>query len=61
MEEEIAAAYPHAIITLIEGSGGVFEVKWGEEILFSKRDLIGTESKRFPHPREINGMLEKIL
>jgi selenoprotein W-related protein len=39
-------------VELIKGSGGVFEVRRGDELIFSKRQL-----GRFPEPGEIEGKL----
>ena len=39
---------------LVKSSGGVFEVKWGDELLFSKK-----KTGRFPEPGEVEGMLEQ--
>jgi len=38
---------------LIKGSGGVFEIKLGDDELFSKKT-----SKRFPEPGEVEAALE---
>jgi predicted Rdx family selenoprotein len=38
--------------TLIKGRGGVFEVRHGQEVVFSKR-----EAGRFPAPGEVLRML----
>lgn len=40
--------------TLIRGRGGVFEVRHGQELVFSKR-----EAGRFPQPGEVLRMLEE--
>lgn len=39
--------------TLIKKSGGIFEVSWGDEVLFSKK-LLG----RFPNSGEVEGKLQ---
>lgn len=59
MEEEIKSEYKQMQITLIEGSGGVFEVMLDGKILFSKKELIGTSIKRFPNPGEIIELIER--
>ena len=38
---------------LVKKSGGIFEVAWGGELLFSKRVL-----GRFPHPGEVERALQ---
>ena len=41
---------------LQKGHGGVFEISWGAELLFSKKKL-----GRFPEPREVEAALEPLL
>jgi selenoprotein W-related protein len=41
---------------LVKGSGGVFEVTWGNELLFSKK-----KTGRFPDPGEVERILEERL
>ena len=50
MAAELKSALPDRIkdVRLIEGSGGVFEVRNGEQIIFSKRQL-----GRFPEEGEV--------
>jgi selenoprotein W-related protein len=51
---ELQQALPDRVkdVELIKGSGGVFEVRDGGELIFSKRQL-----GRFPEPGEIEGKL----
>jgi predicted Rdx family selenoprotein len=42
--------------TLVRSHGGVFEVTFGEDLVFSKRGL-----GRFPEPGEVEGELQKRL
>ena len=42
--------------TLIKKSGGIFEVSWGDEVLFSKK-MLG----RFPNAGEVEGKLQTRL
>lgn len=42
--------------TLIKKSGGIFEVSWGDEVLFSKKTL-----GRFPNAGEVEGKLQTRL
>jgi selenoprotein W-related protein len=51
---ELKRAFPDRVrdVRLIKGSGGVFEVRSGEQLLFSKRDL-----GRFPEPGEVEQKL----
>jgi len=57
VEDEIKKEFEAIDIRLIEGSGGIFKVTYGEEVLFSKLDRIGTEEERFPEPGEITKLL----
>jgi selenoprotein W-related protein len=42
--------------TLVKGRGGVFEVTWGGELLFSKK-----KTGRFPEPGEVANELARRL
>lgn len=57
--EEIKHAYNNANITLVPASGGHFVVEANGKIIFSKRDLIGCESERFPKEGEILALLKE--
>ncbi len=59
VEEEIKEAFSDAKVTLIQGSGGVFDVKLEDRIIFSKLDKIGTFIERFPDKGEIVKLIEK--
>jgi len=49
VEDELMAAFGAGTeVTLIAGSGGVFEVEVDGELIFSKREL-----GRFPEPGEV--------
>ena len=43
-------------VTLLPGSGGVFEVILGDQTVFSKKKL-----DRFPDENEVEGKLEELL
>jgi selenoprotein W-related protein len=43
-------------VTLVPGSGGVFEISLGGQPVFSKK-----EQGRFPEPEEVLGRLEEML
>jgi len=43
-------------ITLIPGSGGVFDVTLGDRLIYSKK-----ETGRFPQPREVEKLLADFL
>jgi selenoprotein W-related protein len=54
LAEELQRAFPGRIhdIKMIKGRGGVFEVRNGEELIFSKKQL-----GRFPEPGEVVDLL----
>jgi hypothetical protein len=52
--DELKADYPDAQIELIEGRGGIFEVKRDGRRIYSKRD---TPERRFPGPGEISKLI----
>jgi selenoprotein W-related protein len=53
---ELKQAFPSRVddVRLIPSSGGVFEVRDGNTLLFSKRQL-----GRFPSPGEVEGKLRE--
>jgi len=59
VEEEIHEGFSETDIQLIESSGGRFEIRYNGELIFSKLDLIGTESERFPEIGEITSLIQK--
>ena len=56
MEAELKANYPGSNIKLIEGSGGVFDVKCNGKLIFSKHKIAG---QRFPKEGEITGLIKQ--
>ena len=50
MEAEIQQAFPKAIIELIKGGGGIFDIHLRGEILYSKKTMHGG---RFPQKGQI--------
>lgn len=53
MKAEIEKQFPDAEVELIEGGGGVFDVKKDGQLIFSKH-----KSGRFPQPDEILKQLQ---
>lgn len=55
MAAELKRTFPERVqdVRLIPSSGGVFEVRSGEDLLFSKRKL-----GRFPEPGEVEKKLQ---
>jgi selenoprotein W-related protein len=54
LEEELKFHYDNIDVTLIEGSGGVFDVYFNNELIFSKKLL-----KRFPVKGEIINIINE--
>jgi selenoprotein W-related protein len=54
LAEELRRAFPDRVndVELIKSGGGVFEVRNGDQLIFSKRQL-----GRFPEPGEIERQL----
>jgi len=53
---ELRAICPDANIKLIEGGGGIFDVKCDGKLIYSKKNI---EGKRFPSAGEITGLIEQ--
>jgi selT/selW/selH-like putative selenoprotein len=56
VEAEIKASYPNAIIKLIAGGGGIFDVKCNGKLIYSKQNI---EGKRFPNSGEIVSLIKQ--
>ena len=54
MEAEIKQVFPASEIELISSGGGVFEIKIGNDLIFSKKSL-----GRFPELGEILSLIKK--
>lgn len=44
------------MVNIIPSTGGVYEIKFGDELIFSKKEL-----KRFPNDNEIEDIIRKKL
>jgi len=55
VEAELKANYPDSNIKLIEGGGGVFDVKCNGKLIFSKQNI---EGHRFPKEGEITKLIK---
>jgi len=53
---ELGTSYPASNIKLIEGSGGVFDVKCNGKLIYSKQNIKG---QRFPDKGEITKLIKK--
>ncbi len=58
MEAELKANYPDSNIKLIDGSGGIFDVKCNEKLIYSKKNI---EKRRFPDEGEITKLIEQAM
>ena len=56
VEAELKANYPDSNVTLIKGSGGIFDVKCDGKLIFSKHKIAG---QRFPKEGEITELIKK--
>jgi predicted Rdx family selenoprotein len=56
VEAELRASYPDSNIKLIEGGGGVFDVKYNGKLIYSKQNITG---QRFPNQGEITKLIEQ--
>lgn len=54
LEAEIKQVFPASEIELISSGGGVFEIKIGKDLIFSKKSL-----GRFPESGEILSLIKK--
>ncbi len=52
------ATYPDSNIKLIEGGGGIFEVKCNGKLIYSKLNI---EGQRFPDEGEITRLIKQEL
>lgn len=56
MEAELKSKYPDSIIKLIEGGGGIFDVKFNGKLIYSKQNIKG---QRFPDKGEISRLIDQ--
>ena len=56
VEAELRMHYPDSTIKLIEGGGGVFDVKCNGKLIYSKQNI---EGRRFPNEGEITKLIEQ--
>jgi selT/selW/selH-like putative selenoprotein len=55
VEAELKENYPDSTVTLIKGSGGIFDVKCDGKLIFSKQNI---EGQRFPNEGEITKLIK---
>ena len=58
MEAELKSSFPGLKVELIEGDGGVFDVRYDGEMIFSKKK---TKEDRFPGDGEIARLVKDRL
>jgi len=56
VEAEVKAHYPDSNIKLIEGGGGIFDIKCNGKLIYSKQNI---EGQRFPNEGEIIKLIEQ--
>jgi selT/selW/selH-like putative selenoprotein len=56
VEAELKTNYPDSNVTLVKGSGGIFDVKCDGKLIFSKQK---TERQRFPNDGEITTLIKQ--
>jgi len=56
VEAELKANYPDSNIKLIEGGGGIFDVKCNGKLIYSKQNV---EGRRFPNEGEIARLIKQ--
>jgi len=56
VEAELKANYPDSNIKLIEGAGGIFDVKCNGKLIYSKQNI---EGQRFPDDGEISQLIKQ--
>ncbi|MBN2008899.1 Rdx family protein [candidate division KSB1 bacterium] len=55
MEQELKAAFPSTRVSLIRGSGGIFEILMDNKLIYSK-----ARTGRFPNAGEITDIIENL-
>jgi predicted Rdx family selenoprotein len=56
VEAELRAQYPDSKILLVEGGGGIFDVKCDGKLIYSKQNI---EGRRFPNAGEIAKLIKQ--
>ena len=58
VEAELKANYPDSNVKLIDGGGGIFDVKCNGKLIYSKQNI---EGQRFPDEGEISKLIEQAM
>jgi selT/selW/selH-like putative selenoprotein len=56
VEAELRTHYPDLNIKLVEGGGGIFDIKCNGKLIYSKQNI---EGRRFPNEGEITKLLKQ--
>ena len=56
--EELMNNFDGVDVEFVINSGGVFIIEIDGEVVYSKKDLIGCDSQRFPHEGEISSLIK---
>lgn len=59
VEEELKKAF-NANVLLNASSGGIFDIEVNGKIIFSKKNLIGVKTNRFPNDEEITKIIQNL-
>ena len=57
MEAELRSSFPGLKVELIKSGGGVFDVRYNDELIFSKKE---TKENRFPEDGEITDLVKQL-
>ena len=60
VEDEFLSQIPGANVSKIVGSGGNFIIEVDGKIIFSKKDLIGTEVNALPNYEQIVALVDNV-
>ena len=60
VEDEFLSQIPGANVSKIVGSGGNFIVEVNGKVVFSKKDLIGTDVNALPNHEEIAALVDNV-
>ena len=55
-EQEIKENFPRAVVELIKGSGGIFDVYLNDKLIFSKKAM---QNPRFPEQGELTKLVKE--
>lgn len=59
--DELMSAFSDVKVEFVIGSGGNFIVELEGDVIYSKKDLLGCDSQRFPHIGEVSSLIQDKL